>query len=125
MSTIICNTPMPEYLTPRDNEWLPAIGEILITVGQKLLKTIPDQDTSDWLTFGEVAGLCRRYHYALPFQNYRAKDLQPQILDLFAGRDSIQRQGVKIRHESKEIQAHNARFPKSVHHLKFYRVPTL
>lgn len=125
MSTIICNTPMPEYLTPRDEEWLPAIGEILIMVGQKLLATIPDQDVSDWLSFGDVTGLCRRYHYALPFQNYRAKELLPQILALFAGRDSIQRKGVKIRYESKEIHASNAHFPKSVHYLKFYRVPTI
>jgi hypothetical protein len=120
MSIIICTTPQPIYL-PLQDEWDSPIGEVLIVVGQKHLARIPE-DYSDWLTFGQVAGLCRSFHHTLPKRNYRLEQLQPEILALFNGRDSIVRDGVKIRYESKEVHTKNTRLPKTVHQLKFYRV---
>lgn len=116
---IICTKPALDYTGPED-EFSETIGNILITVAQKHL-TATQETMSDWLTFASVADLCRRHHHTLPRRDYCVREMQSEILALFEGRDSIQRDGVKIRYQSHEEHPQHLRLPKTVHCLRFFR----
>ena len=119
MTTITSTTPQLEYSPPQD-EWDSQIGDLLIAVGRCHLSRITDGFT-DWLTIAQVTDLCRRYLHKSRNLNYRVKELQPLIIALFDGRDSIVRDGVKVRYESREEHPRYARTSRTVHCLRFYK----
>lgn len=123
MSIITCTTSTLDDTSQADQE-LPPIGDILISVAQKYLAQTKE-DISAWLTFAQVAALCRRYNHTLPFRSYCLQEMCPEILALFRGRDSIQRSGVKIRYQSRDEHPQYLRVAKTVRCLKFFRTPTL
>ncbi len=99
MATITPNTPTPTAAIYNNDiaKELEPIEILLAKAGHKILR---NELHSPWMSLTEVTRVCQKYKLKSPVPTHKARELEPLVMNYFAGRDAMKLDGVKVNYKT-------------------------